>query len=546
MHPTTKRPHRPIREEVFREYCATSSIHGVRYFDKIERTSCERFWWVLVFLLSMGGCGVMIYKAYVKWNQAPIIVTFSEKTTPVWEVKFPAVTICPETKVPSAKLNFTAEINALSDVTLNRTVNEEIVGQLKVVAQLCNPIFHSNHYFLNFINGTREDDVVNMLKNMALPRYKVIGMCIYDDQYNKCEEYLKETLTEEGLCYSFNMISESAIFRKSALHTNHNYMENWLEFANGDMETPLHARGAGMHAGFSMYLIESKADIDYMCTVSTNHPITFLFSMQGFSQGYKLMLHEANEYPQVSKRNIRIPLSHEISIALKPQMIVTSPSAADYGWEKRQCFFNKERHLQFFQIYNQENCELECLTNLTLVLCGCVRFSMPRANETKVCPLYMWDCMFQARSLFRQHDNASHPEEVLGIFANCNCLPACSSVHYDAEITQSSLDVNKFLDANKLRTSKANDIIITTLEIYFKESHFITSKRSELYGLVDFLANCGGLLGLFMGVSILSLLEICYFIAIRPFSINKRRALRGDNKEKEVSNSLLAVVSKAD
>lgn len=51
--------------------------------------------------------------------------------------------------------------------------------------------------------------------------------------------------------------------------------------------------------------------------------------------------------------------------------------------------------------------------------------------------------------------------------------------------------------------------------IYFKEAQFITSKRSELYGPTDFLANCGGLLGLFMGVSLLSLVEIVYYLTVR-------------------------------
>lgn len=51
--------------------------------------------------------------------------------------------------------------------------------------------------------------------------------------------------------------------------------------------------------------------------------------------------------------------------------------------------------------------------------------------------------------------------------------------------------------------------------IFFKEQQFITSERNELYGSTDFLANCGGLLGLFMGFSFLSLLEIFYFLTIR-------------------------------
>lgn len=53
------------------------------------------------------------------------------------------------------------------------------------------------------------------------------------------------------------------------------------------------------------------------------------------------------------------------------------------------------------------------------------------------------------------------------------------------------------------------------LSIFFKEHQFITSKRSELYGQTDFLANCGGLLGLFMGVSVLSIIEVIYYFTLR-------------------------------
>lgn len=53
------------------------------------------------------------------------------------------------------------------------------------------------------------------------------------------------------------------------------------------------------------------------------------------------------------------------------------------------------------------------------------------------------------------------------------------------------------------------------LSIFFKENQFITSKRSELYGPTDFLANCGGLLGLFMGVSLLSIVEMIYYCTLR-------------------------------
>jgi Amiloride-sensitive sodium channel len=41
------------------------------------------------------------------------------------------------------------------------------------------------------------------------------------------------------------------------------------------------------------------------------------------------------------------------------------------------------------------------------------------------------------------------------------------------------------------------------------------SQRAKLYGRTDFMANCGGLLGLGLGVSVISFLEIAYFCSIR-------------------------------
>uniref|UniRef100_A0A182PJG9 Pickpocket n=1 Tax=Anopheles epiroticus TaxID=199890 RepID=A0A182PJG9_9DIPT len=540
-----KRLRRSIQLEVFREYCANSSIHGVRYFDRDERTACEsvnvlslpftrRFWWLVVFLCSMVGCGVMIHKTYVKWNQVPIIVTFSEKTTPVWDIHFPAITICPETKASVEKLNFTAEINFLMEnyFQSNATLDSDRLNLVTTLSQICNRLFHSSFPTLVFLNG-KEDDIVGTLRNLSLSRHSTLGICQYNNEYILCMDHLKETLTEEGFCYTFNLMAEDEIFRKPALHNEYQYTENWSSMTDNETAPPLRARGSGLHAGLSLFLKQMKDDVDYICT--------------GFSQGYKLMIHDPAEYPQVSMRNMRIPLGHEISIALKPQMIVTSQSAADFSWEKRQCFFNHERYLRYFKIYNQENCELECLTNVTEALCGCVRFSMPRSNDTKICTLGEWDCMYQARWLLRPtHDHYVPPDEhITDMIQKCNCLPACSSVTYDVETTQTTLDLERYLRASH-EYVVTDKFFITSLSIYFKESYFITSKRSELYGWVDFLANCGGLLGLFMGVSILSLLEICYYISIRPFSVNRKIGSVERHKANEVHNSLLAVVTKSE
>jgi acid-sensing ion channel, other len=51
----------------------------------------------------------------------------------------------------------------------------------------------------------------------------------------------------------------------------------------------------------------------------------------------------------------------------------------------------------------------------------------------------------------------------------------------------------------------------------FKDDDFMYSKRRQVYTFTEFLANFGGILGLFMGVSILSFIEIIYFLMFRQY-----------------------------
>ncbi|KAI8421500.1 hypothetical protein MSG28_009550 [Choristoneura fumiferana] len=58
------------------------------------------------------------------------------------------------------------------------------------------------------------------------------------------------------------------------------------------------------------------------------------------------------------------------------------------------------------------------------------------------------------------------------------------------------------------------NIQFTRIEMFYKTPKIVPMRRSELFGMTDFFANCGGLLGLFLGFSFLSILEIVYFCTL--------------------------------
>lgn len=109
-----------------------------------------------------------------------------------------------------------------------------------------------------------------------------------------------------------------------------------------------------------------------------------------------------------------------------------------------------------------------------------------------------------------------------------NCLPACRSISYDAEISMARLDRYNHQRAMAQGNAKLQrKRRYTRVFISFKDEQFFSSRRAEVYTTIDFIANCGGILGLFMGISILSIVEIVYFSTLRlGCSLRKRRQIK--------------------
>lgn len=57
----------------------------------------------------------------------------------------------------------------------------------------------------------------------------------------------------------------------------------------------------------------------------------------------------------------------------------------------------------------------------------------------------------------------------------------------------------------------------SSVTIFFRDHDVVTLKRSERYSFTDFLAICGGLFGLFLGVSALSIIEFLYYLTLRLY-----------------------------
>lgn len=277
--------------------------------------------------------------------------------------------------------------------------------------------------------------------------YEMMEFCVIRSEVQFCRDIFSHTMTEEGICVSFNLLAASELLRTEVIQSIDPYLSgkrkspHWsLEHGYSPEATlnsyPYRTLGPGYSAGLSLLLLSSNEDLDYLC--------------RGPVQAFKVLLHTSAEYPQVSRKFVHVPMDQEVTIAVKPQMVTTTEGLRSYTPERRQCFFNNERYLQFFKIYTQDNCELECLTNYTLARCGCVKFSMMYTNGTAVCETNQINCILNAENDLLEMDVLGHQDQQANFRAQCNCLPACTSIQYDAEITQTDFDWLKWTQAIKI------------------------------------------------------------------------------------------------
>jgi acid-sensing ion channel, other len=186
----------------------------VKYLCDRRRHWIERLFWIFAFLISFISCSYVISKVYDKWQTSPVIVSFAEKSTPVYDIPFPAVTICPETKAMKNIVDFTKGFLALTAnkpefSRENLTVDE--LQTLEAVAQICDP-----HLLKNFTinSGLKPEEIVPLLKSVSMTLNETTFFCRWRNKIEPCGTLFTEILTEEGFCYTFNNLNSSETFNE--------------------------------------------------------------------------------------------------------------------------------------------------------------------------------------------------------------------------------------------------------------------------------------------------------------------------------------------
>jgi len=223
-----------------------------------------------------------------------------------------------------------------------------------------------------------------------------------------------------------------------------------------------------------------------------------------------LYLHAPDEVPwHIDVESIyQIEYGKFVDVIITPKVMNSDEDLRQFSVEERNCYYDGEKELRYFKKYTINNCEIECMTNYTREECSCVPFHLPRDNETRICKLYDLICIEHTIERIRYN-------VIEETTKSCGCLPKCNSITYDVEYVE-----NKFINDGSFNE---DDV---TINIRFKDSDFLPQKRFQSITLVDLLAQVAGLMGLYSGISVLSIVELFYFFTLRAGSNISRRAMR--------------------
>lgn len=359
-------------------------------------------------------------------------------------------------------------------------------AQLNALALICPRILDATQYNEKFTPDSIYERIQDIAGIYSLSKdiYATMFVCRWYLGIVRCDKKFIPIMIEEGICFAFNAVNASEVYTdelvavflhhmlnhisiwiflvlkfkcfsridSKMIHIDYHFgripkLQNWSmeggysnEFIYGAQnleddkfgrnEYPIRFGQAGLAAAFS---IEVKRGDDIYNKNRPKKP-----KCESLNRGFKVALIVPGEALQMSKNFIYVSYDEDTFIAIKSKFITTSNGLRSYTPQQRRCFFNSERRLRFYRVYSQSSCEVECLTNFTKIECECVKFSMPRDKNTKICGAASIKCCQAAEKKLAT--------EAEPFRSKCNCLPACTSIEYTLEINRVNYDSNTFSD----------------------------------------------------------------------------------------------------
>ncbi|XP_022161246.1 pickpocket protein 28-like [Myzus persicae] len=479
----------------FRDYCEKTTSHCMQYFVMKDRSPVEKLFWILTFLCMISiTCGALRVLIDV-WIDSPTIIFIENTESAIQDIPFPSINICPSSQLRK----WVWEKHMNTNTSYWENLQHYRYG-------LCSLDFY------NYIGDKKasrnyfdKDVIMRLINDCAISCSEVFQLDAKWENLtvsNFCQ-FVQPKLSLLGLCFSVNMMPSFQML-------NNEYNQRYLNFflknnsyivteksnwnlddgyppnSENDLLVNINpARTSGVSHYHRLRLTINILDQEFFSCSSQSH--------------FFITLSHPAEYFLTDPRSFIKPDTYT-KIQITPFVKKIDSQLKWRSLEARKCYLHNERKLSIFQQYTQVNCNMECVLNETLTICGCVSFDMVYlvAPSVQICGVSKRECLIKAQK-------ATYEPEMQLI---CKCWPTCSVVEYKIAYT-SHYDDWAYM---KLTNIVKNNSRGATVEFVFNKPYFTAYTSTSIVDLDSLISNIGGLISLCLGLNLINLFEILYIM----------------------------------
>ncbi|XP_053958517.1 pickpocket protein 19-like [Anastrepha ludens] len=459
------------------EYGKETNVHGLKRMLTCNAGRWERALWTLGFIFALS---LLIYFTKFlahRFKHSEFKTTIYSTHYPIYKVPFPEVTICNKNRLNWERLEQVKE-KFLWPAHHNSSYEQLFVEIIAMYDNLRFGYFYrfSNLktkpiYELNYINFTE------VVRHMTWRCEELLTDCVWRDRpMNCCDIFIRRRSTN-GLCMAFNSVESVVGSLKQKM----------------DSKWPWRVTESGPHKGLQVRVLLNE---------KKHSPFTKV------PKGILLMTVQ----PQVwSYTAIDIPRNVFARIYIDAYMSFFDSDTRRLSSKKRRCVFQDEVDSADFKtlsnhVYMLENCRAECQQEYLLHYCNCTVDLFFPAGSYRICKLVDLPCLGHHNHLLRYfEETAKDTFTTNNPGLACNCFFNCRSLRYFVK------GRTRALQAHEQWTS--NDTVL--LDMNFMKDYIFLYKTNLVYTWVDLLFNFGNITALFLGCSLISLVELIYFFLVK-------------------------------